>query len=79
MIKLENIKVKGPVVCCDIIPEDSELLGYIEIDTTTNSLKYSLPKGYEWCTNHIEHAKDFLNDLVELKGESPEEKLIMWY
>ena len=79
MIKLKNIKIDSAVLSCDIVPEDSELSGYIKIDTSTQNCEYSLPQGYGWCRNHIEHAKDFLIGSIESKNALPSEALIMWY
>lgn len=79
MIQLKNIKMDGSVLCCEIIPEDSELQGHIEIDIATQNCEYSLPKGYEWCRIHIEHAKNFLSGIIESKDALPSEALIMWY
>lgn len=79
MIKLKNIERNDDIIECDIIPEDSRENGHIRIDLKKKILKDSvLPAGYEWCTNHIQHAASKLIELSEEK-ELPEEKLVIWY
>lgn len=79
MVKLINIKKVDSIVECDIIPEDSRESGHILVNLESGELKdFFLPKGYEWCRNHVNHAK---NNLIKLAGEGdlPEEYLVMWY
>ena len=79
MVKLKNIKKNNSLIECDILPEDSLQSGHIVVDVISAEVQeYSLPKGYEWCRNHVNHAKD---KLVELSTENniPDEKLVMWY
>lgn len=79
MVKLKNIKKSDPIIECDIIPEDSTDSGHIIVDLNSGDIKnFSLPDGYEWCRNHVNHAK---NNLIMLANEEhvPEEYLVMWY
>lgn len=79
MIKLKNIKKNYDIIECDIIPENSSEHGHIRVDLKRKTLMDSvLPAGYEWCTNHIQHAASELIDLSKAK-ELPEEKLVIWY
>ena len=79
MIRLKNIKRNDSVIECDIIPEDSKRTGHAVVDIHSGSLKeYTLPAGYEWCRNHVNHAQTELLKLSKEK-EIPDEKLIMWY
>lgn len=79
MIKLKNIKRNDNIIECDIIPEDSQENGHIRVDLMGKILMDSaLPDGYEWCTNHIQHAVSKLIELSTAK-ELPEEKLVIWY
>lgn len=63
MIKLENIKINGNVVECDIYPEDSKTGGHIAVDTLNGKIvKCVMPTGYEWCKNHLEHAREYITE-----------------
>ena len=82
MIRLKNIKKTDSHIKCDIIPEDSKAVGYLDIDLKSEdpykTANYSLPAGYEWCKNHVSHA---IAELIKMgKGkEIPKEKSIMWH
>lgn len=79
MVRLKNIKKNNSVVECDIIPEDSTDSGHIVVNLDSGELEdFSLPTGYEWCTNHVNHAKNKLITLVK-EEYLPKEKLVMWY
>lgn len=78
MIKLKNIEKNDGLMQCSIIPEDSKDAGHLIVDVTSGMIKeYTLPKGYEWCKKHINHAKDTLLKLYNAK-ETPKEKIVMW-
>ena len=48
------------------------------INKTVDS--YLLPSGYEYCENHIEHAKTFIiKDFEEIKTIPIFEKTLIWY
>lgn len=79
MIRLEHLKKNKTVIECDVIPEDSIRSGHIAVDLESREVvEYILPKGYEWCKNHINHAKNALLDISN-KEPLPESKTIMWY
>ena len=53
--------------------------GHIVVDVISDEIKECIyPDGYEWCKNHVIHAK---NKLIELstKDSIPDEKLVMWH
>ena len=80
MVKLKNIVINGNTAKCDIYPEDSPANGSLEVDLQTRKIiSYTLPVGYEWCENHIAHAKNHLVDISKSNSEISTEKLIMWY
>ena len=79
MVRLNNIKKNGNIIQCDIFPEDSNIPGYIVVNINTETVReYELPKGYEWCNNHMNHA---MRTLIEISNEKelPKERLVMWY
>lgn len=79
MVKLKNLKKNNTTIESDIIPEDSANSGHIVVDLDQGiTIDYSLPEGYEWCINHVNHAK---NKLIELAKEEhlSEQYLVMWY
>ena len=79
MIKLRNIKKNNNVLECDIFPEDCKDKGHLIIEINSEKVvTCELPEGYEWCTNHIAHAKYKLLEMAK-DGFIPKEKLIMWY
>lgn len=78
MVKLINLKKNNTTVECDILPEDSAKYGHVVVNLNSGELEsYSLPMGYEWCMNHVHHAK---RNLLEIAKEEtlPKEKLVMW-
>ena len=79
MVRLKNIAIRDTVIECDIYPEDSAQPGQISVDMKSKKLiAFKLPAGYEYCRNHVEHAKDNLVSFIG-KNDIPEEKLMMWY
>ena len=80
MIKLKNIVNENGVLSCQLFPEDNQKAGNIKVDVCNNQvISFNLPIGYEWCKNHIQHAKDSLLKLY-ISGESiPKKKTLMWY
>ena len=79
MVKLKNIVIEDSVIKCDIYPEDSPQAGNISVDISSKKMvHFELPPGYEWCKNHVNHAK---KGLIALIGEKdvPREKTVMWY
>ena len=80
MVKLKNIKrIDSRVAECDIYPEDSKESGHIVVDYIENSLiRYTLPKGYEWYTNHVSHAQWVLVEMMN-ENNPATERLVMWY
>lgn len=81
MIELKNIKIDGNTVKCEIYPEDSRESGCIEVDVLENKIVNSaLPQGYEWCKNHLEHARRYIvMNFKNIKMLSISEKTLMWY
>ncbi|MBQ8174441.1 MAG: hypothetical protein IJ009_03470 [Clostridia bacterium] len=80
MVKLKNIIIYGNIAKCDIYPEDSKENGSLEVNLQTKEIiTYTLPVGYEWCENHITHAKNYLVDISKSNNGISTEKLIMWY
>lgn len=81
MIELKNIKIDENVVKCEIYPEDSKTSGYIEVDVSGDKIiNCALPPGYEWCKNHLEHAKRYIvKNFKEIKMIPLSEKVLMWY
>lgn len=81
MVKLKNIKIDGNTVKCDIFPEDSRERGLLEVDISENKIiNYVLSTGYEWCENHLAHAKRFIiENFVDIRDVPMKDKTIMWY
>ena len=80
MVKLKNIVIDKDLAKCDIFPEDSLKNGHVEVDLIKNKIiSSSLPEGYEWCTNHVQHAATALCKLSQSEDTLPKEKLVMWY
>lgn len=81
MVELKSIQIDGNIVKCDIFPEDSKENGYIEVDVPENKIvNSSLPTGYEWCKNHLEHARRFIVENFACIRDMPiKDKTIMWY
>jgi len=79
MVILKNIKKNDNYIECDIYPEDSTSCGHILVDTATKDIiEYVLPEGYEWCRNHVNHARFALVEIAD-QLELPNEKIVMWY
>lgn len=84
MVKLKNLKIdEQKNIVADVYPENAKEPGEI-IVSKKEMVDFSLPKGYEWCEYHIDHAKRYImnnyDKLIakirnnEIKGEL----LIMW-
>ena len=79
MIKLVDIKKYKDIITCSAFVEDSNTAFCLEYKIKEDCFNTcSLPKGYEWCSSHIAHAKRFIKSLVEI-NDYPKEKVIMWY
>ncbi|MDO4272700.1 MAG: hypothetical protein Q4D16_03450 [Eubacteriales bacterium] len=79
MVKLKNIKKNNATIECDIYPEDSKQSGHVTVALDSRTVSgYSLPNGYEWCRNHVNHAKTALIELLEAE-DLPTEYLVKWY
>ena len=79
MVRLENIVIGDVSAWCDIYPEDCTQPGRIGIDVENGELlEYSLPTGYEWCRNHVNHARRALIKAVKAE-KMPVQMLAMWY
>lgn len=78
MIELKNIEKNKDIIRCDVYPEDSTEAGSLLINTSNSDYEYKLPKGYEWCRNHISHAVRTLVMLNNSGEDLPHEKTIMW-
>lgn len=81
MIELKNIKIDGNIVKCEIYPEDSRTSGHIEVDVSEDKIiDFTLPPGYEWCKNHLEHAKRFIvKHFCHIRDIPIHDKTLMWY
>lgn len=75
MIRLENIREKDDIVKCDFYPENSKNAGTLKFSRKNNSVEACYPKGYEYCTSHVNHALRFLKSNFDL----PTQHTIMWY
>ena len=81
MVRLKNIRKNenDNIIECDIIPEDSTESGWVKVDLKSYEIiNYKLPKGYEYCRNHVAHARKRLKELSKLDN-LPENDLVMWY
>lgn len=80
MVKLENIEKNNNLIECDILPEDSKEYGHLKVNLDSEEIDgYALPEGYEWCRNHLTHAKKALLKYGTSKEPLPDQDLIMWY
>ena len=77
MIKLKNIhEISGNIVC-DAFVEDCDRPVSLTLNLKNGQiLGVTMPEGYEWCTAHIGHAKQYL---LSAQPDLPAEKTIMWY
>ena len=76
MLKMKKIKRNNNVIECEMTPEDSERSCVLILDIVSGKVSCELPKGYEYCINHVAMA---VNWLKKNKDNLPEEKLLMWY
>lgn len=81
MIELKNIEIDGDIVKCEIFPEDSTIGGSIKVDVSENKIiSFVLPSGYEWCKNHLEHAKRYLvMNFKNIQMLPISEQTLVWY
>jgi CxxC motif-containing protein len=79
MIKLKKIVKTNNRITCEAFIEDCDLPLNLVFDISRKDFeKYSLPRGYEWCDSHINHAKRYFTSLIGI-NEVPHEHTIMWY
>ena len=79
MIRLEHLKKNDKNIECNIFPEDSKESGSISVSLQTGEvISYTLPNGYEWCRNHINHTKKALMEFAK-QDKMPTKHMIMWY
>lgn len=79
MVRLKNLRRNSATIECDIYPEDSKHSGQVIVDLDSGAvLGYSLPEGYEWCRNHVNHAKTALIELSKME-HLPTDYLVKWY
>lgn len=79
MVRLKKINKNGNMITCVAYVEDCKEGIRLEYNITDQTLSAEpLPKGYEYCTSHIAHARRHLEKMAET-GEIPPERLIMWY
>ena len=79
MIRLINIRKSNNVIECDFYPEDSLEVGSVKVDVITEQVvSFTLPLGYEYCRQHVNHAKI---NLIGMKDQSEfqESILVKWY
>lgn len=78
MIKLKEIKRNSGFITCKAYVEDCKEAISLSFDISASMLnKVSLPQGYDWCTSHILHAKDYLMEIAS-KETIPDNHTIMW-
>ncbi|MCH5187925.1 MAG: hypothetical protein J1F63_05935 [Oscillospiraceae bacterium] len=82
MLKLININKTNTYIEANYIPEDSNQVGYIKFDFTTNE-KTSMPaEGFErtYPSMALNGLKRILDDLKsDPSYQVPRERLVMWY
>ena len=78
MIKLKNVNKHNDTIQCDAYIEDSIEAVPLKLNLSTGMFdEYSLPRGYEWCSSHIAHARMVLIDMAKNENITSE-RLIMW-
>ena len=79
MIVLKNIARNSTRITCDAYVEDCKQAVSLVFDEKLKELEaYSLPDGYEWCVDHIMHARKWLSSL-DGKPIEKSTRTIMWY
>lgn len=79
MLKLKNIVKNENTVTCDFYPEDSKTPGSLTYDIHNRTITYTLPKGYEWCRNHVAHAQFALREVAESDEDYKDSMICCWY
>lgn len=80
MILLKNFRLRNGNIETDIYPEGFSVAGLLVVNSKGKIIEHHLPKEYEYCENHITHARWFINKNYDkiVNGEITE-KIIMWY
>ena len=79
MLKLKNIKKNNDIISAEYEPENSGVVGRIEIDMSSGKVIKSVVSEYDKeLPVYINHAINGLKKLSSAK-ELPSEKTIMWY
>ena len=78
MIKLTDIRKTGDSITAKAYVEDSREPVELTYSIAEHAFAaYRLPRGYEYCTAHIEQARRFFEQTQD--GTLPETRTIMWY
>ena len=79
MIELKKIKRDNEQIACEAFIEDCNEPVNLSLNIRNKELNsFVLPPDYNWCTTHIDKAKDFLLSLLDVT-DIPNKKRIMWY
>lgn len=79
MLRLRNIVKNDNQISANYYPEDSEVKGFVSIDTESGEILDSDITSYDEPFNaYLSHAAQALNKMIALDS-LPSEKLVMWY
>ena len=79
MVKLFNIKKADSLISCNYSPENSNLIGFVEFDCTSEEIKQLMYSAYEYGKKM--YVAQTIAKLIELsKNDSiPNEAVAIWY
>lgn len=78
MIRLTEIQRKNNYIYCNAFLEDSTNAIQLRFSVASRNFdQYEFPDGYDWCKEHMNIAKHYLNSVCE-NDLIPENHTIMW-
>lgn len=80
MVHISNIFRNGKTVSCDYMPEESQKLGHIVMNTETLEIVEVKYSEYEFGKQtYVSHVRSKLEELLSTGGTLPKEAVSIWY
>lgn len=80
MVHLFNILLKNDEISCDYLPETSDKVGHVVMDTKSYEIKELKYSDYEYGQKmYVSHVRSKLEEILTSKAPIPKEVNVIWY
>lgn len=80
MVHLYNILLKENEISCDYVPETSNKVGHVVVDTDSYDVKEIKFSDYEYGKKmYVSHVRSKLEELLKSENPLPKEVTVIWY